>query len=298
MTRPLRSLLFVPGNRSRMVERALRAGADAVILDLEDGVPPDEKDAARSLVAEVTKRPPGGPRLFVRIASSGTAPDDDLEEARNLLFDGRLDLLCAIGRGLAGIVVPKVEEPDELPSLERRLDLAEPKIGLEPGSLRLIALIETAKGLIAAPRIAAASPRLMALMFGAEDFARDVGMPAVRTREAGDMMYARSALVVAAASRRLEAIDRVHLDLDDEAELARDARLAFELGFTGKAAIHPKQIAVIHDAFRPSGEELARARRIVEAFDRAALDGRGTTVVDGRMVDRPIAERARRMLGE
>ena len=287
MTIPLRSLLFVPGNRRRMVEKGLRSDADAVILDLEDAVPLGEKAAARAVVSEVLARPPGAIRAFVRIASTRAEPGE---------LEG--DLAAATRPGLAGIVVPKVEGPDELVSLGRRLDLAESKLSLESGSLRLIALIETARGLLAAPEIAAAGPRLLALFFGAEDFALDVGMPAVRTGDALDMIYARSAVVVAAASRRLEAIDRVCLDLDDEAALARDARLGFELGFTGKAAIHPKQLRSIHDAFRPSEEELSRARNIVEAFDRARREGRGTTVLDGQMVDLPIVERARRMLGE
>jgi citrate lyase beta subunit len=133
-------------------------------------------------------------------------------------------------------------------------------------------------------------------MFGAEDFALDLGLFTTREGESGDLLYARSALVVAAASERLQVIDRVYLDIRNPEGLLKDTRLARELGFTGKSLIHPGQIEAVHRVFQPTAGEVEQARRVVEAFEEAEAAGRGSVAVDGQMVDLPIVERARRIL--
>jgi citrate lyase subunit beta/citryl-CoA lyase len=158
----------------------------------------------------------------------------------------------------------------------------------------LLAIIESALGLVQAPPIAAACPRLVGLMFGAEDFALDLGIFSTGEGATGEMLYARSALVVAAASAHVQAVDKVYLDVRNPDGLAGETRRARELGFTGKAVIHPEQIEVVHRIYRPTDEEVEGARRVVDAFE--ASEGEGSIAVDGRMVDLPIVERARRIL--
>jgi citrate lyase beta subunit len=275
--------MFVPGHQARKVEKALGLELDVAILDLEDGVPPGEKERARERVAETLGAPRGGPQRFVRVHPVGS---DVLER----------DLDAALRPGCDGLVLPKVEQPEEVLQIDTLLEEREARAGLPPGSVRLVALIESARGLIQAPAIAAASLRLLALMFGAEDYMRDLGMLAVGTAAAGDLLYARSAVVVAAAAARLQAIDRVYLDVRDADGLHRDTLQARGLGFTGKALIHPDQIAPVHRAFAPTDAEREFARRVLAAFAAAEAAGEGAVLVDGQMVDLPVVERARHLL--
>lgn len=266
-----------------MVAKALALDVDIVVLDLEDGVPPDHKDAARRIVAAAIDAHRPGPFCFVRTQSS----DRDAFAC---------DLDAVIRPGLAGLVLPKVEQAQDLQRVDVMLAERESRRGLDTGAVRLVAIIENARGLIAAPAIAAACQRLIALLFGAEDFALDLGMPALRQGEAARMAYARSAVVVAAASQRLQAIDRVYLDVHDLDGLSADAHDGRQLGFTGKALIHPNQIDVVRKVFAPTAEQLAHARQIVAAFDQAWAKGVGSITVAGQLVDYPIAEQARRIL--
>ena len=281
--RIMRSWLFVPGHRQKMIAKALGLDLDAAVLDLEDGVPPAEKDAARRLVSVALESSRHAPRCFVRTGSI----DSGAIEA---------DLDAVVRPGLAGVVLPKVEHADDLRRVDALLSEREPTVGLAPGAVRLVATIESARGLIAAPAIAGAGPRLAGLLFGAEDFALDLQLPAVRQGEAGQMLYARSAVVVAAASGHLQAIDRVYLDVADLEGLGADTNEGRQLGFTGKALIHPDQIGVVHACFDPTPEQIEHARSVVEAFDKAQAEGVGSITVDGQLVDLPIVEKARRML--
>ena len=195
-----------------------------------------------------------------------------------------------------GLTLTKVHCPEDVLRVCAILDEREEGVGLQRGSVRLLATIESAKGLIQAAAIAASSPRLVGLMFGAEDFAMDLGMFNVRQGEAGDFLYARSALAIAAASEGLQAIDRVYVDFRNPAGLEQDTRIARDLGFTGKALIHPAQIEVVEKVFRPTDAEVEYARRVVDAFETAEAEGAGAVAVDGQMVDLPVVERARRAL--
>ena len=287
----MRSLMFVPAHRERMVERALGLGEfgaselDVAILDLEDGVPPAAKDEARRRIAEVLARAShdGGPRRFVRIR-------------RALSDDGADDLEAVVRPGLAGIMAPKVRRPDEIEWLAERLDALEQGAEIPHGTVRIIPSIESAAALIEAPRIAMASDRLAGLAFGSEDFALDLGLPTTREGEAADFLYARSATVVAAVSAGKLAFDGIWPDIKDAAGLRTDALRARRLGFAGKTLIHPDQIAVVNEIFSPTAEEAEEARRVVHAFDQAVARGEGAVALDGRMLDAPVVDRARRVL--
>src|SRR6266852_2319680 len=287
---PMRSLMFVPAHRERMVQRALglgefgRSALDVAILDLEDGVPPTAKDEARRAVADVLARPPrGGPLRFVRIQ-------------RALSDAGDADLDAVVRSGLDGIVAPKVRRAEEIVWLADELEARERRAGVAPGNLRIVASIESAAALVDAPRIAAASERVIGLMFGSEDFALDLGLPTKREGEAAELLYARSATVVAAASAGKLAIDGIWPDIDDGAGLRADSLRARRLGFAGKTLIHPGQIAVVNEIFSPSAAEVDEARRVVRAFDEALGRGDGAVALDGQMLDAPVVDRARRVL--
>jgi citrate lyase subunit beta/citryl-CoA lyase len=283
----LRSLMFVPGHRSRMVQRALGlgdfapTGLDVAILDLEDGVPPDEKDRARVAIAAVLDLPSSGqgPARYVRVNRDTGARD--------------ADLAAVLRPGLDGIVLPKIDHPDEVTSLTRDLEKREDAAGLAGGSIRVVASIESARGLLEGRAIAASTDRVIALLFGAEDFARDLSLPTEREAEAAELVYARSAVVVAAVAARRHAIDGIWSDVTDAAGLRRDALQGRRLGFFGKSLIHPAQIETINEIFSPSPAEVAYARRVVDAFDVAQARGDGAVALDGKLLDQPIVERAR-----
>ncbi len=275
----MRSWLFVPGHQQRMIDKALGLPADVLIFDLEDGVPEAEKDVARSRVAAALDSARGGPMRFVRVHDAGSSELD-------------ADLQAVARVGLQGLVLPKVQGPEDVLQMCRWLDRHETRAGIPSGGVRLLAIIESARGLVQAPAIASVTPRLVGLMFGAEDFALDMGLfshPGQRL-----VNYARSVLAVAAASGQIRAIDKVFTDITDPDGLVVEAQQARDLGFAGKAVIHPGQVGAVNEIFSPTEVEERWARRIVEVFERRADEGPAT--VDGRMVDRPILERARWIL--
>jgi len=286
----LRSLMFVPGHRPRMIDRALGLGGfatselDVAILDLEDGVPPSEKSNARATIAAALQhnRREGGPGRYVRVNAAV-----DLRAA---------DLAAIVRAGLDGIIAPKIARANEVTALAHDLEQREIAASLARGSLRIIASIESARGLLEAPAIAASSERLIALLFGAEDFALDLGLPARREAEAAHLLHARSAVVVAAAAAGKAAIDGIWADLADEGGLTRDALTARRLGFSGKSLIHPGQIAPVNQIFSPSADEVEHAKRVIAAFDEGTKHGDGAVALDGTLLDPPIVERARRTL--
>jgi citrate lyase subunit beta/citryl-CoA lyase len=286
----MRSLMFVPAHRDRMVKRALGlgefgpSGLDVAILDLEDGVPPASKHEARRLVTDVLSGPSrGGPLRFVRIQ-------------RALSDAGEGDLDAVVRPGLDGIVAPKVRRAEEIAWLADELAERERHARVEAGAVRIIASIESAAALVDAPRIAASSRRVIGLTFGSEDFALDLGLPTKREGEAAELLYARSATVVAAASAGKIAVDGIWPDITDIAGLRTDSLRARRLGFSGKTLIHPGQIAVVNEVFSPTAAELEEARRVVRAFDEGLARGDGAVALDGQMLDAPVVDRARRVL--
>jgi citrate lyase subunit beta/citryl-CoA lyase len=281
----IRSWMFVPGHRQRMIDKALGLNADAVMLDIEDGVAPNEKDTARKNIAESLGREktPGSPARYVRINAIGHARMD-------------ADLEAVIRPGLEGLVCPKVDTPDEVRKMDAILNAKEPKNNLDKGIVKLLVAIESPKGLLNAAAIAAASPRIVGIIFGAEDFGREIGLPAVREGEARDLIYARSSIVIAAAAAHVQAVDGVWVDLNDSAGLLAFAKQSRQLGFSGMSCIHPAQVDAINAAFSPAAEEIDYCRKVLRAFDEANARGDGSIALGGQLIDRPIVERARRTM--
>lgn len=259
---PVRSWLYAPGHDERILAKVFDAGADAVLLDLEDAVPPEQKARARAQVREVLA---SHPEAWVRVNAPGTA-------------EAEADLDAIAGR-CAGIRAPKTESAGDVDWIAERA----------PG-VPLTCTVESALGLVRAFEIAS-HPATRQLAYGGADLALDLGV------EGGweDTLYARSAVVVASRAAGKEApCDGVFAKLDDEEGLREAAGAARRLGYFGKSALHPRQVPVINEVFTPGRDELEWARRVVEAFRRSG--GAATRLEDGEFVDLPIAERARRLL--
>jgi citrate lyase subunit beta / citryl-CoA lyase len=275
---PPRGWLFVPGDRApERLAKAIASGADVVMVDLEDGVAPPDRASARSglraALAAVTRSIP----VYVRI-NALDEPDAelDLEAIADLPFDG--------------IVLPKCEDADVVGRLRR----AWPRHATPPASI--VVLVETPAGVLAAPAIARADPAIVALALGAEDLAGRTGIR--RTPEGTEILTVRSLVVLAAAAAGIWSLDTPSLELVDLAAVERDARIAAGLGFSGKLLVHPRQVAPVRSAYRPTATELERARGIVAAAAVRGDRGDGAAAADGRMIDRPVVEAARRLLAE
>jgi len=272
-----RTRLYAPGNSPRLLIGIEIHGADCVLLDLEDSVPPTEKHAARILVKHLLATI-DFPEVWVRINPLSTYGMEDLAEV-------------ILGRP-HGICLPKAESAKDVRDLAEELARLESALGYEPGTTLIMPIIETGNGILHAEEIATADPRVAVIAFGAEDYTRDVG--AKRTQES--LLFPRSMIVAAAAAGGIQASDTVYADIDDEAGLIEETRRARNLGFAGKGAINPRQIGPIHSVFDPSEEEIEEARKIVAAAQDAEKQGIGAIAIGGKMIDRPVLERARRTL--
>jgi citrate lyase beta subunit len=264
--------LFVPAVRPDRFAKAVATGADAVCIDLEDGVSVEQKDEARdNALALLAEHPACRAEVMLRI----NEPGSDL---------GERDLAALVGAGVApdSLMVPKVSGAEALTSLERRL-------GPALAGLPLIVQIETARGLAAAETIATASPNVAVLFFGAVDLSAELGCAI----EWDALLYARSRVVAAAALVGVDAMDTPFMDVSDSDQLGEEAQAVQRLGFTGKAAIHPTQVPVIQGAFSPDAAAVAWARRMVEAYE-ANLGG--VLLVDGKLIERPVIASAQRIL--
>jgi citrate lyase subunit beta / citryl-CoA lyase len=280
----VRSLLFVPGHQERMLQKAFDVPVDGVILDLEDAVPSDQKQPAREAagrwLAEAYER-----------ESRSTGWCGSARWSRTLL---PRDLDAIIGPGLDAICLPKVQTVDELQRLDWIVSEHEALHNrMTPGQIGFLVAIETALGLINAPTLAAALPRNIGMMFGGEDFSSDLGLPLRREREAREMLYARSALAIAAASVHIPAVDTIWADIRDTDGLREESLLARRLGFSAKTAIHPGQVETINEVFSPDAEEIENARAVMAAVEAG---GDGAIRHGGTMIDAPIVNRARRAL--
>jgi len=280
-TLPLRSLLFAPGNHARRVEKALSLDADAVILDLEDAVANAEKSATRAMVAAALARPRRG-LLFVRVNASDT----------EFCYG---DLLAVVQVGLDGVVLPKAETAAAIATIDWLLAQLERDRGLPHGSIALIPIIETARGLREIDAILSAGQRVRRVAFGAGDFTLDLNM--AWTRNETELAHARAVVVTASRAAGIDApLDTVWVDLTDPTGLEASARTALACGFQGKMCIHPDQIPVVNRVFTPSDAEIAAAERVCAAFARAEAEGSAAIQVDGKFIDYPILYRAQRVL--
>lgn len=273
--RPRRSLIFAPGNKSNMFLKAMTTGADMVCIDLEDAVAPEHKEEAREkAVASFQRMGTGegdGPERLVRINSLHSN-------------DGLSDLIALVESSVTplGLILTKVKSPGEVVLADDILTEAGVSTGLH-------VMIETNQALKTAYEIGQASPRIRSLVFGAIDMAADLRT----TPTWSNMLYARSRVVHASAAAQVDFIDVPWLDLEDMDGLREEATLGASLGVTGKAAIHPKQIAILNEIFSPSTEDIEQARQVIAAFDKA--DG-GLVVIDGKLIEKPVLRTMQRIL--
>ena len=276
-----RSFLFAPGNHVRRVEKCLTLGADAVILDLEDAVANAEKPSTRATVVEAL-RGPRRCRGYVRVNSLGT------QWAHG-------DFMAVASAGVDGIVLPKVETASDLKTAEWLLQSLERERGLPEGGIDLIPIIETALGFSNIATIARAGTRARRMAFGAGDFTLDIGL--TWSPDETELLPYRTAFVVESRAAGLEPpIDTVWVALKDVEGFRRSVQRAKDLGFQGKMCIHPDQVSVVNDCFRPTEAELAHARRVIDAFADAERKGLAAIQVDGQFVDYPIVYRAQRLI--
>lgn len=281
MAQLFRSLIFVPGNNPRFLEKAKQIGADIVCFDLEDSVPDREKAAARKLIRTALKsRPSYASSVFVRTNSpqSGKIP---------------ADLKEVIQKGIDGIVIPKVNCAAEVKRVIKNVSALEKKRRLR-SQVSVIPSIESAEGVVNAYRIASSSKRVAAVVFGVFDLLNDMGIEYSKNPEGGK--FSRAKIPVDASAAGVASIDAIWQDLKDPRGLEKDCRTGKSLGYSGKSIIHPDQIPTAHKVFHPTGTEIRWAQKVCESYLESARAGRGATTVDGKMIDEVHYKQARALL--
>jgi len=272
----------MPGDDRRKIEKATTLGVDCVCMDMEDGVAITHKAEARAVIAQAMKELDfGKSERCIRINSVGSG------------FE-KYDLAAAAATNPDAVVVPKVETAQQLRSISEYIEMYELASKMEIGTIRMLVGVETARGILNLKEIAEADRRLEAIIFGAEDYAASIG--ATRTKESTEVLYARSAVVMACAANELQAIDMVYIDFRDAEGLRAEANQGAQLGFSGKQIIHPNQVTPVQEAFTPSGEAIEYAQRVVAAFAASRKEGRGAFALDGKMIDMPLLKNAQKVL--
>jgi len=281
-SRVRRAQLYIPGDDLHKIEKGAALDVDSLILDIEDGVALSQKEAARQTIVQALHTLDfGRSERLVRInAVDSGYEEDDLDT----VLQGHPD----------GIVIPKVERSEHVHFISERIGDFERGQGWQTGAIRLLVLIETARGVVNLKEIAASDDRLDALIFGQYDLASSLG--ATNTPEGREVFYARSALVMHAAAYGLQALDSVYIDLHNFDGLQRETEQAMQMGYTGKQAIHPRQVEPITAVFTPGEETVAQAQRLVDAYREHQANGVGVFALDGKMVDTPILRAAENVL--
>jgi len=280
-----RSLIFVPSNSRRFIDKAKTLNADITCFDLEDSVPINEKTAAREMIVQTLKhRTDYKTNVYIRINSfdSGMAFSDLKEIIQN---------------GVDGIVIPKVNDENEVLDLIRFISILEDERGIKKGSIKLMPSIETAKGVVNAYYIAKADQRVNALIFGVFDFLYDMGLDYVEN-EAIEYTYARGKIPVDAKAAGVAAIDAIWQKVDDTYGLTKDARVGKRLGYSGKSIIHPSQIDPVHKIFIPTKNEIEWAKKVIETLGQTMErgSGRGAVKLEGKMIDAVHYKQAKAIL--
>lgn len=277
-----RTMMFVPGNNPGMLQNAGIYGADTIIFDVEDAVSIHEKEAARHLVHNAIKYIHYPCEVAVRINHINATPfgEDDLRT----ILPAKPDL----------IRLPKAESPDEIKKVSAIIDEVEHDNGFEPGSIKMMAAIESAKGLRQAYEICTASPRMVALALGAEDFIAD--MRTARSKNGQELFYARSCILCAAREAGINAIDTVFSDINDQEGFIAEIKLIKGLGFDGKSVINPRQISTVHKIYTPTEKEIVQAEKVLAAYQEALAKKSGVIALNGKMIDGPIVTRAERTI--
>lgn len=276
-----RSLMFVPATAERFVARAHTRGADVVILDLEDSIPPGEKQAAREAIAAAS----------LTVGQAGAEVAVRINRPLDLAV---ADIAAAVMPSVGTLMLPKVMGPEHVRLLSEVVAARETAQGMAPGHTRFVAVVETPDALARLPAIASADPRMVALGVGAEDLATEL-----EAVPGADLLYHFGMMVVAAArAARIQPMGSVgpFADFSDLEGYRASLRRSRALGFACQACIHPAQVPVINEEYGPSAAEVERARRLIAAFEAALAEGRGAVAFEGQMIDLPVVERARRLL--
>lgn len=280
--RSRRAFLYVPGDDLKKIRKASALRVDCVCLDMEDGVAPNRKEAARTTIAESLQSMEfAALEKLVRINPFGSGLElDDLRQAVR-------------GRPQA-VVVPKVENPAAVEWAAQEITELETEFGFQAGEIKILVMVESPAGVINLPAISCSSDRLEALIFGAEDFASSIG--ATRTSAAWEVFYARSAVLTSASAFGLQAIDMVYVDFRDFAGLVEEALQGSQLGFAGKQVIHPDQVEPVQQAFTPDQQTIDRAMQLIQSFEQQQSAGKGVFSLDGKMVEAPMIRAAHGIL--
>lgn len=282
MERLRRTMMFVPGNNAGMLRDACLYGADSLMFDLEDAVAITEKDAARFLVYNAIKTVDyGDTEIVVRI----NALDNPF---------GRADIEAVIRAGVDVIRLPKTETKEDILAVEAVIEEVERKIGREVGSTKMMAAVESAIGVINAYSIATSSKRLIGIALGAEDYVTN--LKTKRYADGMELMGARSQIVIAARAAGIYALDTVYSNVDNMEGFIREVELIKQLGFDGKSVINPKQIKPVHEIYSPTAQEIKKSLDICRASSEAKKQGLGVISLNGKMIDKPIIERAERVV--
>ena len=276
-----RALLYMPGDDWRKINKALTLGVDCICMDMEDGVALNRKAEARQTIARALQELDfGASEKLARINAVGSGLEDD-------------DIQAALPCRPDGIVIPKVEALEQIEWGSQIIERAELQYDWPLNSIRMLVGVETARGILNLKEIAS-HPRLDGIIFGGEDFAASLG--AVRTPQAWELFYARSAVVVACAANALQAIDIVTIEFRDLEKVRQEALFGAQLGYSGKQVVHPNQVAPVQEAFTPDDQAILQARRLVEAFEQHQARGAGAFELDGRMIDLPLLKAAQNIL--
>jgi citrate lyase subunit beta/citryl-CoA lyase len=279
----MRSSLYVPANNPKLVQKAPSFPADIITFDIEDAVPPQQKEEARRLTVEnLAYAATGGSEVYVRINGWHTEfANDDLE--------------AVVRPGLDGVTLPKTRNADDVKRLDWKIEELEARNGMEIGSVKISILLETASGIMNAYACATASPRLVSVFFGAVDYCADMRIR--RTNEASEQAYARTTVAVAARSAELVALDAPFPDFNDIEAFEKNTLDGVKMGFEGRMIIHPAQIEPAHRLYSPTQQEIDDARVIVKFFEEEGLaKGLASVALDGKMIDTPVYVNAQGVL--
>ncbi len=283
-----RTMLFAPASNPKLLFNTAIYKPDCILFDLEDAVKYAEKDAARDLLVEAFKTIDYGKcEVFVRTNPLRTPTGEKAPF-------GELDIRALVPAGLRRMRLPMCEKPEHIHELAELLDEVEKEHGIEPGSVKIQASLETPLGVMNALVIAQSSDRITSISFGAEDFTRTLGTD--RTKAATELFYARSQVVMAASVAGVDAIDTVWSDVDDIDGFRKEVESAKNLGFAGKSCIHPSQVKEVHSIFTPSMAEIKKSLEIIKAASEANIKEGGVITVNGKMVDIPVIAKAERVV--
>ena len=279
----LRSLMFIPAHNKRLLDSSLRTDADALLLDLEDSVQPAaNKTVARNQILDYLEQGKFNKRqIFPRV--------NDRESGELLR-----DVTTLALPGIDGFVYPKAKTGQDIYFFDKLLETIEYERGIEIGTFKIIALIETASAVLHAEEIAKASERVIAIAFGNEDFLADI--QGENDKEASPLFTARSMIAMAAHSARVAPIDTVHIKVHDLEDLEFNLKIASKLGFQGQLVLHPKELPLVHQYYSPTEEEVKEAREMVDAFEQSKKEGVGVAIVNGKFVGPPLVRKAKEIL--